>query len=142
MTAILNFYNTQCSRTQSWLSSQIPAIPQDFVHAVAISFVYSFTVTVVLSKGNFVSGLAAGAFAVCAVVIQVVCVVLVKKGNEYFGPGGLTSFDKGLCFMMALVTIGSLGINPKTSLFFSLLPLLLKAQNGNPDKTPLMGIYV
>ena len=136
MTTILN-------QAQGWLSSHTP-VPHDFIHTAASSFVYSFTVTVVLSKGNLAAGLTAGALSVCAVVIQVVCVVLVKKGNERYGSEGLTSFDKGLCFMVAIVTIESLNlcVKPKTSLFFSLLPLLLTKQNGNSDKTPLLGIVV
>ncbi len=142
MTSLLNFYNARRSLAQAWLSSHIAAAPQDFVHAAANSFVYSFTVTVVLSKGNLVAGLTAGSLAVCAVIIQVVCVVLVKKGNEHFGSERLTPFDKGLCFMVAIVTIGSLGVKPKTSLFFSLLPLLLTMQNADGAKTSLMGIIV
>ena len=136
-----SFYHTQCSRAQDWFSSHIPAAPRDFVHTAASSFVYSFTVTAVLSKGNLIAGLTAGSLAICAVVIQVVCLTLIKKGNERFGvAGGVV--DKGLSFMVAIVTIGGLGTRPKTSLFFSLVPLLLTTQNDDGAKTFLMGIIL
>ncbi len=89
------------------------------------------------------AGLTAGALAVCAVVIQVVCLVLMKKGNELFAVDD-TSLDKGLCFLVALAAVGGLGlgVKAKTSLFFSVLPLLLTAQNNNPDKIFVLGVVL
>ncbi|MBS0615224.1 MAG: hypothetical protein JSR58_01570 [Verrucomicrobia bacterium] len=128
--------NTFFGQAQEWLRCRVPSLPGDAVPSIVKSFAYSFSVSFVLSRGNLVAGLNGGFLGVCAVVIQVVCLVLLKKGNERFESGTFSTFDQGLAFMTAVVVIGSMGnVKAKTSLFFSLLPVLLQTTGWSGIKT-------
>ena len=71
------YFTQSCNYCQDYLDSYIPEIPPGFIQASAISFVWSFSVSILLS-GNPMSGLTGGALAVTATTVHAISITLCR----------------------------------------------------------------
>jgi hypothetical protein len=155
MAHLLHVYDAACSQAQAYFESYISEIPQDLVKGCVKNFVYSFSVSALLSGGNLAAGLSGGALAITATLLHGTVMTAFKKlqihlSSRFDKPIQPDGFEqRHVAFMLgwgsALYLGHALGlaINFKAS-FYATVPFriwnIFSTKQSSP--TPLMGTIV
>lgn len=134
---------------QSYLESRIPQVPEDAVYGTLRSFTYSFVVSLVLSGGSPIAGLAGGTLAALATMTQVAVATGLKNlqnlgqrnnrlNQDAFFEGRYVAFLVSWVGALYLANTVGLAISNKAS-FLATVPLILwDIYKGTPN-IPIMG---
>lgn len=150
MTAI---YNNTCNYLQQSLETYCKSVPLDVVRGIIKSFVYSSSLSAILSNGNIKSTLAGGSLGALAVVIDAAFLTGVKIITEYACnhfdktiPQGPSNTETHLAFMLgwgsALYLVNVITGRITNGCFLATIPFRLWDIRSNHAATPLMGIVV
>lgn len=150
-TFFYNFYEHPCNYCQDFFDSYIPEISEDFVKTGIKNFVYSFTVSTLLSGGNPIAGIKGGVLAVIATTIHVTCMTLMRNLNIYFSNRfnkPLTPIDSEGRHCAMLLAFGGtlylghalgLALNNKAT-FFATIPFCIFTFSN--QQTPIFGTVI
>ena len=133
-----------CQPAQTTLESFIPGIPKDAVWGGAQNSVYSFTVSVILTKGNYIAGAKSALLAVIATVIYALIVAFFAQFPDSSGKKSDPTIPLELFFITSGATyliseMAGPKIEVMISIFAAGIPNAIKYPVG---QTPFFGTIV
>lgn len=151
MNLLYNIYSNCANDCQTFLNSYNSQIPQDFVKSASKSFIYSFAISIFLSRGRPMPALLGGSVAVMASTAHVICMTILKSLNihlsHYLNKPPMMISSKDTDFIMSTTFFASLylgssmgfNVNYKAS-FFATIPFYF--WTDSTQQTPITGIVI